>query len=180
MLDVNSATDVRNYSIPGVTILSARLTKNTKNEGATVVLTIADGSISVTLERPLRISGVTSYSGTYAPITDFERMVLLKDNVKPFFIAPAIFDAAKANEIRLTFSEEITGTMVVKVTQTGIYNSEIGNFVTVSGNSVIITLTNIPVQNSYLRIDILENNITDLSGNQSVAMLPSYGVVAAY
>ena len=132
------------------------------------------------MERPLRISGVTSYSGTYAPITDFERMVLLKDNVKPFFIAPAIFDAVKANEIRLTFSEEITGTMVVKVTQTGIYNSEIGNFVTVSGNSVIITLTNIPVQNSYLRIDILENNITDLSGNQSVAMLPSYGVVAAY
>ena len=180
MLDVNSATDVRNYSIPGVTILSAILTKNTKNEGATVVLTIADGSISVTLERPLKISGVTSYSGTYAPITDFERMVLLKDNVKPFFIAPAIFDAVKANEIRLTFSEEITGTMVVKVTQTGIYNSEIGNFVTVSGNSVIITLTNIPVQNSYLRIDILENNITDLSGNQSVAMLPSYGVVAAY
>lgn len=182
MLDVATATDVRNYEIPGVTILGARLTKNTKNEGATVVLTVADGSINVTLERPLRINGVASYSGNYSPITDFEKTVLLKENVKPYYIAPPLYNSAKPNEIRLTFSEEITGSMVVKVTQTGTgtYDIPIGNIVTISGNTVVITLNTIPTNNSLLKIDITDNKIVDLSGNQCVAMDPTLYFYVTY
>ena len=179
-LDPTSAQDIRNYLIPGVTILSARLYKNMAIDGATVILTIADGSITLTMERPVIINGVTSYGGTYAPITDFERLVLLKDNTKPFFIQPVVFDSVKTNEIRLTFSEEITGSMVVKVTQTGSFNYEIGNIVTIDGNNVVITLNSSPLRNSYLRIDIIDNKIMDLSGNQSAPMNPSQGVYAAY
>lgn len=180
MLDVVSAQDIRNYSIPGVTIINAKLEKNTKNDGATVVLTVADGSIDITIERPLRITKVTGYSGNYAPITDYSINVLLKDNTKPFYIAPPVFDKSKLNEIRLTFSEEITGSMLFKVTQQGIYNYEIANTVTISGNTVIITLSGQPERNTYLRIEVLENKIVDLSGNQSAPMNTQLGVVAAY
>ncbi len=180
MLDVSSAQDVRNYSIPGVTIINARLEKNTKNEGATVVLTVADGSIDITLDRPLVINGVTSYSGVYGPIVDHTVTVHLKDNKKPYFIEPAVFDKNKMNEIRLTFSEEIEGSMTVRVTQLGSYNYEIGNTVTVSGTNVIISLNSIPDRNSYLRIEIISNNIVDLSGNQSAPMNSQLGVAAVY
>lgn len=180
MLDVASAVDIRNYSIPGVTILSAKLEKNTKNEGSTVVLTVAEGSINITLERPLIINGVTGYSGNYAPLTDHRVNVLLKDNMKPYFISPPVYDKNKLNEIRLTFSEEITGSMIVKVTQLGNYNFEIGNTVTVSGTNVVITLNSVPDRNTPLKINIIENKIVDLSGNQSTPMNSEHVVVAAY
>lgn len=180
MLDVASATDARNYSIPGVTILSARLEKNTKNDGSTVVLTVADGSINVTLERPLVINRITDYNGNYSPLVDHRTNVLLKDNMKPYFINPPIFDRNRPNEIKLTFSEEISGTMKVRVTQIGPYSYEIGNNVEVSGNSVVITLNSQPENNSSLKIDILENKIVDLSGNQSAPMVTQLMVRATY
>lgn len=180
MLDVASAQDVRNYSIPGVTILSAKLEKNTKVEGSTVVLTVAEGSIDITLERPLVINGVTGYSGNYAPLTDYRTTVLLKDNKKPYFIGPPVFDKVKTTEIRLSFSEEISGSMIVKVTQIGNYNFEIGNTVTISGSNVVITLNSIPIQNAPLRIDIIENKIVDLNGNQSAPINPQHVVMATY
>ena len=180
MLDVASAQNVRNYSIPGVTILSARLEKNTKNEGATVVLTIADGTIDITLERPLIINGVTSYSGNYAPLTDYRTQVLLKDNTKPYFTGTPKFDKNSPTEIRLTFSEEITGSMIVNITQIGNYNNVMGNTVTISGTDVVITLNSLPPQNAPLRIDIIDNKIVDVSGNQSAAMNTQYVVMAAY
>lgn len=179
MLDVASAQDVSNYSIPGVTILSAKVEKNTKNEGATVVLTVADGSIEISLERPIRISGVKSYSGTYGPISDFTTTVYLKDNKKPYFVT-TVFDKSRTNEVRIRFSEEITGTMTVKVTAQTAYSYEISNTVTVSGTDVIITLGRIPDKNSLLRIDILDNKIKDLSGNEAAPMNSQLLVVAQY
>ena len=180
-LDLASAQDVRNYTIPGVTVLSAKVVKNTNESGATVVLTVADGSIDITIERPIKISGVTSYSGTFTPITNFESVVLLKDNKKPYYISPPVFDKNNPYEIRLRFSEEITGSMTVKVTQpVGSYNYEIGNTVTTSGNDVIITLNGQPSNNTYLRIDILDNKIVDVSGNQVSPMNNQLGLVVMY
>ena len=180
MLDVASATDVRNYHIPGVTVLSARLEKNTKSEGSIVVLTIADGTIDITLERPLTINKVTDYDGRYSPLVDYKFNVLLRDNKKPYFVNPPVYDRTKLNEIHLTFSEEITGSMSVRVTQIGQYSYEIGNRVEVSGYNVVIILNNIPDKDSTLRIDVIENKIVDLSGNQSAPMNTQLMVRAAY
>lgn len=180
MLDVASAQNVMNYSIPGVTIINAKVEKNTKSEGATVVLTVADGSIELSIERPIKISGVKSYSGTYGPITDYTTTVYLKDNKRPYFVS-ADFDRNNINQIRLRFSEEITGSMVVKVIQqVAGYSYEISNTVTVSGTDVIIRLNRTPERNSFLRIEILDNKIEDLSGNQTAAMNTQIGVVASY
>lgn len=180
MLDVASAQNINNYSIPGVTIISAKVTKNTKNEGATVVLTVADGSIEISLDRPIKISGVKSYSGTYGPISDFSTTVFLKDNKKPYFIN-YIYDKTKPNEIRLRFSEDIAGTMFVRVTnQSGAYSIEIGNTITVSGSDVIITLSGTPINGSLLKVDIIENKITDLSGNETTAMNTQFFIGVSY
>lgn len=181
-LDLATAQDKGNYIIPGVTIIEAKLEKNTNDMGATVILTIAEGTNEISIERPIRIDGVGSYSGIYTPISNFESLVDLKDNKKPTFIPPAVFDKAKPNEIRLRFSEKITGTMRVSVTQMGgTYNYEIANTtVTASGTDVIIPLNSLPINNSYLRIDIFENKIVDLSGNQAATMNSQFGVVTAY
>lgn len=164
-LDVASAQNVANYTIPGVTITSAQVINNTNESGATVVLTVVEGSIDITIERPIKISRVTSYSGTYTPISSFETIVSLRDNKKPYYISYE-YDRSKTNEIRLNFNEEIKGTMRVKVTQiSNTLNYELGNTVTISGSKVIITLNTQPVNNSLIKIEILENAITDASGN---------------
>lgn len=180
MLDIESAQNVTNYGIPGVTIISAKLEKNSKYEGARVVLTLADESIDISMERPIKISGVKGYNGIYGPIIDYTSNVYLRDNKKPYYVGPPVFDKNKPNEIRLRFSEEITGSMVVKVTQLGTYSYVIGNSVSVSGSEVIITLNTIPDRNAYLRIEIIDNKILDLSGNQSSPMSTQVGVVAQY
>lgn len=179
-LDLTSAQDVKNYTIPGVTIVNAKLDTNTR-DGATVILTIADNSIDITLERPLLINGVTNFGATLSPITDYSKEILLKENKKPVYINPPVFDKDRANEIRLTFSEKIKGSMKVKVTQmSGSFSYEIGNTVTIFGTDVIISLDSMPINNEYLRIDILENNIVDLNDNQSAPMISQLGVVAKY
>lgn len=180
MLDIASAQNVNNYSIPGVEIVTAMVDKNTKESGATVILTVAEGSIDITIERPITITGLKGYGGTYGEMSEYTTTVELKDNKKPYYVAPPEFDRTQMNVIRLNFSEDIQGSMTVKVTEIGNYPYEIGNTVTVSGRSVIITLHNVPTQNAFLRIDIIQNNITDKSGNQSVPMTPQVGVPAVY
>ena len=69
--------------------------------------------------------------------------------------------------------------MEVKVTNVQ-YNYEIGNTVTIEGNNVIIKLDYPPERNTALRINILRNEIVDLSGNQVGPMASQYTVVAAY
>lgn len=181
MLDVASATNLANYQIPGLTIISAEIRNNTKDNGATVVLTVLDGSIDVTVERPITIRGVKGYNGSYAEIEEFTKMVELKDNKRPLFLGSPEYDRSNLNVIKLNFNEEIKGTMAVQVTQIRSQFSEtLHNTVTVSGNSVIITLNSVPANGSYLKIDILDNKITDISGNQSVAMPSPQGVVVSY
>lgn len=180
MLDVASATNVANYSIPGVTILSAQVSKNTKNNGATVILTVADGSITVTVERPIAITGVKGYNGSFTAIEAFNQMVMLKDNQKPTLLGSAVFDKTTLNTIKLNFSEAIAGTMTVKVTQIGTYPVEIPNTVSVSGSTAIITLGSIPTNGAYLRIDVIDNKITDTNGNQVSAMPTQLGALVSY
>ncbi|MHB8129048.1 MAG: hypothetical protein ACYDEX_08635 [Mobilitalea sp.] len=182
-IDVASAETVSNYHIAGVTILSARVSNNTSESGATVVLTVAEGSIIVTVAgRPLVITGLRGYNGSYTPITSLTKLIDLKDNLKPFYIDPPVFDTTSKNVIRLNFSEQITGTLTVKVYQNfgGAWNEIPVSAVTITGTSAYINLTYIPANNTYLRVDVVSNNIKDTSGNASVAMAPTMGVLATY
>lgn len=179
-LDKVTAEMAANYSIPGVIIISAQLTNNTSENGATVILTVLDGSIDVSVERPITISGIRGYNGSYSEMLEYTTSVDLKDNKKPYYIDTPVFNKT-TNSIQLSFNEQIQGTLYVRVTQTvaGSTSIEIPNTVTIAGNSAVINLHSTPANGTYLRIEILSNNITDLSGNVST-MQSQTGVVALY
>lgn len=165
MLDINSAQTVSNYLISGVNILSAQVTKNTPDTGATVVLNVADGSINLTVPRPVVIKGIRDYNGAYAPISNFVSTVTLKENNKATLLNTT-FDAASRRTICLNFSEPIQGSVSLNVAQINLATPvSYANSVTVSGSSVYITLGSTPPSGAVLSINILLNNITDLNGN---------------
>ncbi len=166
-LDKASAELVGNYTIPGVPVLSATLTRNTP-DGATVLLTVADGGIDATVERPVKISGVKGYNGSYSAMTEFTMMVPLKDNKKPTMVGSPVFDRNTLTGIQLNFSEEITGQLTLRISN--ISNSAItyGNTVTVSGNTAYISLDYIPDKGTGLKIEVLNNSLIDANGNKAV------------
>ncbi len=179
-LDLVSAETVANYTIPGVTILSAKLTKNASDSGATVLLTVADSSIDITIARPIKITGLTGYHGSYSEMVAFTQIVELKDNKKPYYIS-AQFDTSTKTMVKLNFSEEIKGSLVVKVTNiTNGLTIDITNTVTISGNIAYINLGSMPMNNSALKIEVQSNTITDLVGNASAAMSSTLGLSVSY
>ncbi|MBP1753735.1 MAG: hypothetical protein H6Q59_133 [Firmicutes bacterium] len=180
-LDVATAQNVGNYSIPGVTIVSAQVTKNTSNNGATVLLTVQEGSINVTIERPVNVKGVVGYNNSYTAIIAFQKMVLLKDNLKPTLSGtnPVTFDSTARNVIRLNFSEQVTGTLTVKVTSVANQYLVYSNTVNVTGSTALISLAGVPTNGENLKIEVVYNGVTDASGNVAT-MPPMMFTVAAY
>jgi hypothetical protein len=179
-LDVASAQMVSNYTIAGLTILSATVSENTTS-GSNVILTVADGSIVTEIARPVTIKGVSGYNNSYSAITNYTSSITLKENVKPTCTGLA-FDTTAKNIVRLNFNEAITGTITVKVTS--VVNSTTFEIptsnVAISGSSVVITLTSIPSNNSWLRVDVLTNNISDVNGNSASAIQTSYMTGVTY
>lgn len=167
-IDVASAQNIGNYSIPGVSVISARVTDNTTENGATVVLTVKDSTIDVTVERPITIKGVMGYGGNFTPISSYTTYVTLVENKAPKLMSTT-FDKIALDNIKMTFSENIEGDLIVNVTQlNGNFKGAIDNTVTVEGNSVYINLLTIPEKNTGLRIDIIDNEIIDMNGNKAI------------
>jgi hypothetical protein len=178
-LDVASAQNVANYTIPGVTIISAQVTKNTSSNGATVLLTLAENSIDITIERPVRISGVMGYNNSYTPIVGFSQMVLLKDNTKPRLVSNPMFDTVTKNVIKLNFNEQITGSLTVKVSLANNSLVILPQTVNVSGNTASIVLSSTVANGTSMKIEILNNGLVDASGN-AAALDPAYFTAAVY
>jgi hypothetical protein len=173
-LDKPSAETISNYKIPGVSIIKAELTVNSLT-GAVVVLTVADGSIQAEISYPFTISGIKGYNNSYSAITNYQTTIDLKENVKPIFntVTGPVFDKVGKNNIQLNFNEPVKGTMSVKVyQQVGSTYIEIPATVTVTGSSAYINLTSAVPNNTWLRIDVSSNSITDMNGN-AVLSLPS-------
>lgn len=172
-LDAATAKNTNNYTIAGLQILTAELSENTPT-GATVILTVADGSIVVEGERPVTIKGVMGYNNSYSAITSYSGTVALKENVRPTCNG-AVFDTTTKNIVRLNFSEPITGSISVK-TYSVVTNAtyEVTNSITYNGNSVLINLPQIPANNSFLRIEITSNTLTDVNGNTVLGMQTVY------
>lgn len=178
-LDKTSAETISNYTVTGLTITKAELVENATT-GATVVLTVIDGTIEVEVARPVKITGVKGYNNSYSEITAYSSAVTLKENKKPYFIS-ATFDTTTKNTVRLNFSEAVQGTLLVKVTQTyGTTSTLLTNSVTLNGSTAIVVLSNTPTLASTLSIEILNNTITDLSGNTVSPMTTYINVPVIY
>ena len=178
-LDEASARNVSNYSIPGVQIISAELYKNTTNNGATVILTLAENSIDVTIERPVRINGVMGYNNSYTPLVGYEQLVLLKDTSKPRLVSNPVFDTVTKNIIKLNFNEQITGNLVVKVSYASNSAVVLPQTVTINGNTANITLSSLVPSGTSLKIEIVNNTLVDSSGN-AAALDPAYFIGVFY
>lgn len=173
-LDKPSAETISNYKIPGVSIIKAELTVNSST-GAVVVLTVADSSIQAEISYPFTISGIKGYNNSYSAITSYPTTIDLKENVRPTYnaVTGPVFDKVGKNNIQLSFSEPVKGTMTVKVyQQIGSTYLEIPATVTVTGSSAYINLTTTVPSSTWLRIDVSSNTITDMNGN-AIQSLPS-------
>jgi hypothetical protein len=109
-VDGASAVDVDNYAIEGVEVEKAVLTANTE-EGATVELTLAEGSVKASGNYELTISGVKAADGT--AVEEVSGDVALVENVLP------VLETAKlvsGTEIVLTFSENMTAASIEEAT----------------------------------------------------------------
>jgi hypothetical protein len=174
--------NVNNYSITGLTIISAVVTSNS-NTGATVVLTVAEGSIDVTVDRLLKISGVMGSNGNYTAITSYTQWISLKDNKKPNFVGPT-FDTVSKNVVRLNFSEAIQGSLVVNASM--MYNGStmwvpLSNTITINGNIAYVQLAGATIPTgTYIKLEIVSNNLTDASGNTVIFATPTIGMPVSY
>lgn len=158
-VDEVTAQNVSNYQILGTTIISAELTDNTAN-GATVKLTLLANSITTTTIYPIYINNITGYHNTYTKMEPYQNMILLNENKLPQ-ITNVTF--TYPNTITMTFDETITGTANFQVMQ-GSLDLSSGSIIT--GNTIIITLNNVPSKNVALRIIPTQyNSIKDSSGN---------------
>ncbi len=170
-IDVPSAQNISNYTITGVTIASALVTKNNNENGATVVLTVPDNSIDLTVERPVKIRGILGYNGSYTAITNYTASITLTENRKPQFTGIVY----TSGNIQMRFTEELKGSITIKLTvlNTGV---EVPCNVTLSGSNVIISPSYTLSAGTALRLQIVSNNLTDLSNNPCAPTSSVYAV----
>lgn len=164
-IDPATAQNPDNYSVASATIQEVNLISNT-SDGAVVRLTMVKGSITTTGERAVTVTGIKGYNGSASQMADYTAKVSLSENVDPQLLSVK-YNATTKNTIELTFNEAIKGSMTVSVRERT-SQTILGSTVTVSGTKVIITLTSIPADGTYVNIYILSNSITDSSGNESI------------
>jgi hypothetical protein len=163
-LDEASAENLANYSISGVTILSAELTNSTN--GGTVKLTVKEGSITSNTNYYITIAGIKGINNTFSAMNTFQTTVTLKENIVPSLTT---YYYSYPTTIVYTFSEAISGTPNFKVIQN---NVDIASYSTISGNNVMIVLKSTPTMNTEMQIIPTEINvISDASGNKTTSIL---------
>ena len=163
-LDATTALEADNYYISGAIIKEIKLISNT-TDGAIIQLTLEKGTITSTGEHRITISGLKGYNGSSSEMADYSTEIELIENKEPE-LKSVKYDATSKNVIVLTFSEAIKGSMIVTVQERST-GYAIGSTVTISGDTVTITLSSIPNDGTYLKIYVQDNSITDLNGNES-------------
>ncbi len=158
-LDKASAENKANYSIAGVTVLSAELTNGTGS--AVVKLTLKQGSIPTDGNYLSVISGIKGYENSYTVMNAYYGSVYLKENMAPVVNG---FSYTYPVTISITFNEPLQGYSAFQVLQN---NKDYASYSYIDNNRIIIILNETPEMNKTLRvISTVENAVTDLSGNK--------------
>lgn len=160
-LDKVSAETVSNYNIAGVTVVSAELMDNSTN-GATIKLTLLAGSIPYSTIYPVTIKGVRGFNNTYSAMDTYSVIIALNENTGPII---STVKYTYPNTITLTYNEAIYGTASFKVVQN---NKDYTSSCVISGNTVVITLVDLPTMGTAMVITpTTSNSIKDGAGNVS-------------
>lgn len=171
-LDETSAERVSNYTIIGIgtTIISAELIDNSVS-GATVKLTLLQGSITTTTLYPITISGITGYQNSYSPMEKYQKTILLNENKIPNIVTAKY---SYPSTIILTFDEAIKGNASFQVL---LGNVDLASGSVVYANTIVISLKSTPALNSVLYLVPTQyNSISDMNGN--IASVGSRSVLA--
>lgn len=166
-VDVATAENISNYRIPGATITSAQVTYNTTN-GATVKLTVADGTIVASTVYAVTVTGVKGANNSYNAMNPSMQNVALVENVTPYVISSKI--AGDLKTITITFSENIKGTANFQVYQNGIA-MPLSNSTqtTILNNTITIILQDkLPSVSNVTIISGVNNSITDYNNNKAL------------
>ncbi len=175
-VDMASAQNVSNYYIPGVSVIKAEVSDNS-NAGATITLTLAQGSISYSTIYPITIRNIVGYNNTYTAMKEYNNTIYLMENAGPNFTGISF---TYPYTITLTFSENIKGNPSFQATQSGTNTSNMVYSCSVTDNKVIILLNTTPVKGVPIILTTTTNNsITDGSGNASnvpntLSVTPNY------
>lgn len=164
-LDEASALDADNYRISTGEIEDIKLIKN-NTDGATIQITMVKGSISANGKYNIRISGIKGFNGSYTEMDEYTGEINLVENTDPQ-LKSVVYDPNLKDTIKLVFTENIQGNIIVSLQErdTGY---TIGNNVTVSGDTVTITMDFVPADGTHVIIYVLDNRITDLNDNESI------------
>ncbi len=171
-LDEATSQNPSNYIILGTTVVSAELVDNAAT-GATVKLTLAPNSIPTTTIYPIYINNITGYHNTYTKMEPYQNIIPLNEN-KAAQVTNVVYNYP--NTITMTFDEAIIGTANFQVLQG---SADLATSSIITGNTVIITLNNVPTKNVVMNIVPTQfNTIKDSSGNASVIspriLVPNY------
>lgn len=166
-VDETTAQNTANYNIPGVSIITATLKDNNDNDGARIELRVQPGSIAANAPYFVIISGITGYHNTYSAMDTYQTSIYLKENSAPGIISAIL---SYPSLITVTFTEDIVGSPVFKVTQGGV---DLGGTVSVTGNKVMINLRVAPNLNGQpIVLEPAQNNvIKDINGNIAAVTL---------
>lgn len=171
-LDEMSATNVANYQISGVTIISATLMDNNPS-GATVKLTVLPDTILSSTIYPITISGISGYQNSYSVMAPYQNFIALNENKAPRLTK---IDFTAPYTIILTFDEDLQGSSNFKLMQNGV---ELPSSSIVNGRTILINLQNTPTINVTIQVIPTQYNLVkDMSGN-IVTMSTQY-VVPTY
>lgn len=158
-LEKASAENKANYSIAGVSVLSAELTNG--NGSAVVKLTLKQGSIPTDGNYLTVISGIKGFENSYSVMEPYYGAVYLKENMVPDVIN---FSYTYPVTITIVFNEPLQGNSAFQVLQN---NKDYASYSYIDNNRIIIILNETPEMNKTLRVISLEEMaITDVSGNK--------------
>jgi hypothetical protein len=163
-VDKATAENRANYNILGVTVIKAELVDNNA-AGATVQLTLNQGSVAVTATYVIKIKGIKGYGDSFTPMDEYETTLLLMENKAPTITKVVYSYPATVN---ITFDDILTGTPDFSVMQNGI---DLAGSCFINGDTVTIILNQVPIKGVNMIINPgITNAITDTSGNKAIVV----------
>lgn len=168
-IDMATAEMVQNYYIiygmsSRTNPVAASVVEN-NDRGATVELEFSPGAFSGNYDASyeLFVSGIKGFGGSFNAISGASLVFVAVENTPPRVAANSTISYGT---ITMTMSEEVQGTIRVRAVDTATGATYSGTGIA-SGKNIYITLEGGMPTSRTVRFTILENNITDLSGNKA-------------
>lgn len=167
MLDLVTAQDKNNYSISGVTILSAQLIANNYNSPSIVQLTVAPSSIVAGAPYQVKISGIKGYKGSYTTMDTYQTMINLSTNQT---LEPVSIQASSSTKaVTISFNSSLVSSTPTNIDYTATISGTKVKIKSQSviNNTVVITFDqDLPVGKTITLMPSVNNYLVDVNNSR--------------